>query len=136
VRGVLFRDDRLLLVREVSDGAWTLPGGWADVNESPAECVVREVREESGFESRAVKLLAVYDRSRHPHVPPFAFHVYKLFIACDIVGGAAGTSPETSDAAFFAEDALPPLSLSRVTGTQIARMFAHRHHPHWPTDLD
>src|SRR5262249_27374744 len=49
VRGVIFRDDRILLVRDVSDGCWTLPGGWADVLESPREAVEREVREESGF---------------------------------------------------------------------------------------
>src|SRR5512136_250247 len=68
VRGVVFRGDALLLVKElVDDGRWTLPGGWADPNESPGEAVVREVFEESGFQTRAVKLLAVYDRSKHPH---------------------------------------------------------------------
>src|SRR5215472_12953009 len=74
VRGAVFRDNRLLLVRETADeNRWTLPGGWADVNESPAEAVAREVREESGLEVRAVKLAAVWDRTRHPHgvVQPF-----------------------------------------------------------------
>src|SRR6476619_5943370 len=45
VRGAVFRDDRILLVRETSDEhRWSLPGGWADVNESPSDAVAREVR--------------------------------------------------------------------------------------------
>lgn len=137
VRGVVFdADGRLLLVREASDGLWTLPGGWADVNESPATATTREVREESGFETRAVKLLAVYDRTLHEHVPAFPYHVYKLFLRCERVGGVAATSVETSGVAFFAEDALPPLSVSRVTERQLRRMFEHERHPDWPADFD
>jgi len=137
VRGVVFdAEGRLLLVREASDGLWTLPGGWADVNESPATATVREVREESGFETRAVKLLAVYDRSLHEHVPAFPYHVYKLFLGCDLVGGAAATGVETSGVAFFDEVAVPPLSVSRVTERQLRRMFEHHRHPEWPTDFD
>ena len=136
VRGVVFDGDRLLLVREASDGLWTLPGGWADVNEAPGPATVREVREESGFETRAAKLLAVFDRSLHAHEPPFPYHVYKLFVRCDLVGGAATPSHETTAVAFATEDELPPLSVSRVTEQQIRRMFDHRRHPDWPTDFD
>jgi ADP-ribose pyrophosphatase YjhB (NUDIX family) len=136
VRGVVFREERILLVKEVSDGAWTLPGGWADVNESPTESVVREVREESGYETRAVKLLAIYDRSKHPHQPAFPFHVYKLFILCALTGGGPTPGTETSAVDFFAEGELPELSLSRVTPAQLRRVFAHRRHPRWAADLD
>jgi ADP-ribose pyrophosphatase YjhB (NUDIX family) len=74
VRGAIFKEGRVLLVRERSDpGRWTLPGGWADVNRSPRECVVTEVREEAGLDVKPTKLAAVYDRSRHPHVPPYPF---------------------------------------------------------------
>ncbi len=138
VRAVVFgTDGRLLLVRERSDGGWTLPGGWADVGVSPAENVVREVREESGFEVRAVKMLAVYARDRHPH-PPMLQHVYKLFVRCEIIGGAAlQETPETTGAAFFAEDAVPEeLSAARVTASQIRRFFEHYRHPELPTDFD
>ena len=136
VRGVVFRNEQILLVREVADGGWTLPGGWADVNESPSESVVREVREESGYETQPVKLLAVYDRSKHGHEPAFPFHVYKLFILCDVIGGEAVTSLETSGVGFFDADELPELSHSRVTAEQIRRFFAHQRHPEWPTDFD
>jgi len=137
VRAVAFVDNRILLVRELSDeGRWTLPGGWADVDDSPSEACVRELREESGFTAHAVKLLAIYDRSRHPHRPPHPFYVYKLFFLCEITGGRAAASTETTGAAFFAEHEIPELSVSRVTPQQIARFFEHLRHPEWPTDFD
>ena len=138
VRGVVFRENKILLVRERSDGKWTLPGGWADPGASPAENIVREIREESGFETQATKLLAVLDRSKHPHVPQLPFHVYKMFFQCAIVGGAAQPSSETDGVDFFSESDLPELSIDRVTPGQINRCFAHhRHrHPEWLADFD
>ena len=135
VRGIVFRNDAVLLVKELRDGLWTLPGGWADVNDSPGEATVREVYEESGYLTRATKLVACYDRHKHGH-PPYAFHIYKLFFQCELVGGTPANSVETEGAAFFRSDEIPPLSLPRVTPTQIARFFEHHRHPEWPTDFD
>jgi ADP-ribose pyrophosphatase YjhB (NUDIX family) len=114
---------------------WTLPGGWADVGESPTEGVVREVREESGYEVRAVKLLALHDRGRHPH-PPHTYAIYKLFFLCELLGGVPTASIETAGVGFFPEDDLPELSVGRVLPEQIRRFFEHLRHPHWPTDFD
>ena len=136
VRGAAFVDGRVLLVREISDGYWTLPGGWADVNQSAAECVVREIAEESGFLARARKLAAVRDYQRSGHPPRNVDSIYKMFFICDITGGAARASDETSEVAFFARDALPPLSLGRTTAAQIERMFHHAEHPDLATDFD
>lgn len=135
VRGAAFRDGRILMVREVTDGRWSLPGGWADVNQSPAQCVEREVWEESGFTARAVKLAAVWDKSRHGH-PPSAFSIYSMFFLCELTGGAPQTSVETSEIAFFAEDALPELSHGRIRPHQVKRMFAHYRQPDLPTEFD
>src|SRR5262245_29864369 len=135
VRAAVFQDDQILLVQEWSDGRWTLPGGWCDVGEAPGVAVAREVEEESGYRVRTAKLLAVYDKLRHGH-PPASFHVYKLFFRCDLVGGAAATSEETTAIGFFAEDSLPPLSLGRVTGAQVRRMFEHARDVTLPTDFD
>ena len=138
VRGAAFRDGKLLMVREaVDNGRWTLPGGWADVNQSPAEAVVKEVREESGFDVRVVKLAAVWDRTRHGHVPAYPFHIWKLFFICEITGGEARASLETTGVAFFAEAELPAdLSLGRVLLPQLRRMFEHLRQPELPTDFD
>ncbi len=135
IRGVIFKEEKLLLVRELSDGGWTLPGGWVDINETPSHAVEREVLEESGYEVRAEKLLALYDRRKHGH-PEYIFHLYKLYFRCELVGGQPKNSHETADAAFFAEDEIPPLSIGRTTPEVIKRMFFHLHHPGIPTEFD
>ncbi|MEH2067150.1 MAG: NUDIX hydrolase [Nostoc sp.] len=135
VRAAIFRDDTILLVKERSDGFWTLPGGWADVGESPSEVVVKEVYEESGYQARATKLLAVYDRNKQGH-PPFPFYIYKLFFHCELIGGSPSSSIETEAVDFFAEDALPELSIGRVMPAQINRLFQHYRQPDLPTDFD
>jgi ADP-ribose pyrophosphatase YjhB (NUDIX family) len=135
VRGAAFVEGRVLMVREISDGKWTLPGGWADINQTAGECVVREIAEESGFKARALKLAAVYDyQKRNP--PRHIDSIYKMFFICEIVGGAACASDETSEVAFFPRDELPPLSLGRTTAAQIDRMFEHRENPQLATDFD
>ena len=106
VRAAIFREGMILLVRERSDGCWTLPGGWADVGDSPGEAVAREVYEESGFIAKPVKVIAVLDRRRHGH-PASLFHVYKIFMLCQITGGSVRTSEETSEVGFFNERELP-----------------------------
>ncbi len=136
VRGAAFRDDKILLVKESVDGLWTLPGGWADVGDSPSEAVERELLEESGFEVRTTKLCAVYDRNKHPHKPSFPFHLYKMFFLCEITGGEPTTSPETDAVEFFAENQIPPLSQGRVLPQQIKRMFQYYRDPSLPTDFD
>ena len=136
LRGAVFKDSRILLVREVSDGKWSLPGGWADVNDSPSANIIREITEESGFETRVRKLAAVLDRSRHPHVPVAPYHVYKMFFVCEITGGAPKPNHEIHDVGFFREDAIPELSLARVLPTQIERMFLHWRQPDLPTEFD
>ncbi len=136
VRGVVFREDKLLLVQERSDGLWTLPGGWADVNDSPSDAVEREIVEESGFQAKAERMLAVFDRARHGHEPPFPFHVYKLFILCRLEGGEARTAMETTGVEFFGEDEIPPLSISRVTREQIQFCFETQNNSVGPCRFD
>jgi ADP-ribose pyrophosphatase YjhB (NUDIX family) len=123
IRAVVLNDEgALLLVKEKEDGLWTLPGGWVDVGESPSEAVEREVREESGYEVRATRLLALWDRDKHSH-PPIPFHVYKVFFQCELLGGAPlAASTETDGVGFFADGALPKLSSGRVTRQQVQRL--------------
>lgn len=135
VRGAVFRDGQVLLVRERSDGGWTLPGGWADVGDSPSQAVEREILEESGYRARAVRLLALYDRRKHDH-PPHPFHIYKVFFLCELEGGAPVHSDETDGVGFFSLDDLPPLSTARVTAAQLRRLYELACHPDWPPDFD
>jgi ADP-ribose pyrophosphatase YjhB (NUDIX family) len=135
VRGVVFKDDKILLVKEKVDGKWTVPGGWADVGSTPSENAEREVFEESGFRVKAKKVLAVYDRNKQGHTP-YIFHLYKIFFLCELIGGEAKTSFETDDVGFFGLDELPELSTGRITRKQIERFFEHYKNPNLPADFD
>jgi len=135
IRGVVFKDNKILMVRESEDGKWSLPGGWGDIGFTPSEVAVKEVYEESGFEVKANRLLGVFDKSRHPH-PPSAYHIYKLFILCDITGGQAKEGIETSAVGFFGLDELPPLSEGRITTSQIEYLFDCLHNPQKPVYFD
>ena len=136
VRGAVFRGERILLVREISDGFWTLPGGWGDVNQSARECVEREIQEESGFQARAVKLAAVWDYRRQRQAASHPYSIYKFFFICELIGGEASPSIETSAVEFFPLDKLPELSLGRVTPDQIRRMYEHWRNPELMTEFD
>jgi ADP-ribose pyrophosphatase YjhB (NUDIX family) len=138
VRGAVFdAAGRILLVRETADAdRWTLPGGWADVNQTPMHCVVREVAEESGYIVRAVKLAAAWDRAAQGH-PPLPFSIVKLFFICTLEGGAPRTSLETSEIGWFGESEIPlDLSPGRTLPHQIARMFTHWRNPELPTEFE
>jgi len=135
VRAVVAQEGKLLFVREAQDGFWSLPGGWADIGESPREVAEREVLEETGYVVSASKLLAVYDKAKHEH-PAELWYCYKLFILCELQGGAPAPTHETLDLGFFGPSSLPELSLPRVTQAQVQRMFVHLAQPQLPTDFD
>lgn len=136
VRGAIVREGRILLVQERSDGGWTMPGGWGDVGETPSAMVRREVREESGFEVRVEKLVAVYDANRLPAVRMEFYHAYKLIFLCTIIGGEACPSNETSAVDFFDLEHLPPLSSYRTNRQMLEEVFAHFADPARPAAFD
>jgi ADP-ribose pyrophosphatase YjhB (NUDIX family) len=135
VRAAVFREGRILLVKEPGDAGWSVPGGWADVGESPSEAAARETLEESGFRVRPVRLLAAYDRDRHDHLP-IPYHVYKLVFLCEILDEVPLSDVDTDGVRFFGEEELPELSVSRVTRAQISRFFEQYRNPGCPADFD
>ncbi|WP_106495577.1 NUDIX hydrolase [Lentibacillus sp. Marseille-P4043] len=122
VRGVVFKDNKILMVKEKIDDRWSLPGGFCDIGFSASENAVKEIKEESGYDVKARKLLTVLDMNKHPR-PPQAYHYYKIFIQCEIIGGNATTGVETKGISFFPEQDLPGLSTSRDTESQINLLF-------------
>jgi len=134
-RAAVIDQGKILMVRETMDGKWSLPGGWVDVGDSPAESIRREVLEETGLTVEVVKLAAVFDKLKHDH-PPAPNHSYLVYFLCDLTGGELSTSVETSAVGWFSEDEIPEVSKGRVTTGQIARMFEHWRNPELPTEFD
>lgn len=135
VRGAVVRDGQILLIQERSDAHWALPGGWADVGETPAEMVVREVWEESGYEVKPQKVVGVYDANRSGR-PLELFHAYKIVFLCNLIGGTGRPSLETLAVDFFPFDQLPPLSQNRTHARHLADIQKHLKNPACPTFFD
>jgi ADP-ribose pyrophosphatase YjhB (NUDIX family) len=135
IRGVVFEGEKILMIKETADQKWALPGGWADINYSPSEIVVKEVQEEAGLDVVPVRLMAVFDKLKNDH-PPDPYHAYKLFFLCEKVGGSLQTGTETLDVGYFAENQLPELSTDRNTERQITMMFDFFRNPHLPVYFD
>ena len=134
VRGAVVKDGKILLIQERADDRWAMPGGWADLGDSPRSVAEREVWEESGYRVRAEKVIAVIDANR---IEPFEFyHAYKLIFLCTLIEGEPRTSYETLAVDFFDPDHLPPLSLYRTNEDMIREVFAHLQHPDRPTAFD
>ena len=134
VRGAVVREGRILLIQERADNKWAMPGGWADLGDSPASVAEREVWEESGFRVKAEKVVAVIDANR---IQPFEFyHAYKLIFLCSLLDGEPQTSIETLAVDFFDPDTLPPLSSYRTDENMIREVYAHLQDPTRPTAFD
>lgn len=134
VRGAVIRDGRILLVQERADGRWAMPGGWADLGDLPSAMVEREVREESGLNVKAAKVVAVYDANRSD--PMEFYHAYKIVFLCEYISGETRPSFETLAVDFFDPTALPPLSLARTSERMIAEVLAHVNEPFRPAAFD
>ena len=128
VRAAVVKDGKILLVREISDGRWSMPGGWADVGDFPAQAAEREALEESGFEVKAKKVIGVFDANRNGRPMEF-FHAVKIVYLCNLIGGEAKASDETSEVAFFEFNNLPPLSENRTNLKHLNEIQAHLKNP-------
>lgn len=108
--GIIWDDaGRVLLTRRTDNGLWCLPGGALDPGETAAECVVRELAEETGLNVEATRLIGVYT---DPHfIVRYAdgnrWSMVVLSFECAVTGGTLGLSEETTEAAYFPPDDLP-----------------------------
>ena len=107
--GFLLRDNGLLLVRRGREpylGFHALPGGIMEYGERAEECVVREVEEETGLRTEAVRLVGVFS---DPGRDPRGHYVTMLFLLKEI-GGALEAGDDADTAGFFDRGSLPPLA--------------------------
>jgi len=119
---VLSPDQKILLVKETTDGNWSLPGGWADIGFSAKEVAVKECKEETGLDVVPVRLLAVFDKKYHAH-PPEPFYVYKMVIHCEAVSFESNSGFDIDDVQYFNIDELPELSEFRILKSQLELLY-------------
>lgn len=82
---------------------WGLPGGWMEFNEDPAEAVQREIEEESGLRVRVLRPLWIGSDPDRPRLD-------MAFLA-EVEEGCFRPSDEVDQAAYFAPDAMPELTI-------------------------
>lgn len=135
VRGAVFRDGKILMVKERADNGWTLPGGWVDVGDTPSGSAEREVLEEAGLKVRAEKVIGIYDANRSGSLE--LYHAFKIIFLCRLVGGELQPSLETSEAGFFGPGEIPgPFSGTRTAARHISDAFSALENPSLPTVFD
>ena len=134
-RAAIFKDGKILLTHE-NNGTWALPGGWCDVLESVRSNTIKEVKEETGLDVKAVRLIALQDRNKH-NVPTYAYGICKVFVLCEIVGGEFVKNIETTEIAFFDFDDLPEnLANEKTNKEQIRMCFAAYKDENWQPLFD
>lgn len=133
-RAAVFKDGKILLVRE-NNGKWSLPGGWVDVNVSVGENAVKEVKEESGLDVRAERIIAVQDRNKH-NLPVYAYGICKIFVLCSLIGGHFESNIETTGFDYFTLDDLPPLAEEKNNSKQVKMCFEAHENDNWQIKFD
>lgn len=133
-RGVIFKDNKILLVHE-NDGTWSLPGGWCDVLESVSSNTIKEVKEETGLDVKPNRIIAVQDRNKH-NKPIFAYGICKIFVLCDLLGGEFVPNIETTEMGYFSLDNLPNVSEDKSNKEQIRMCFEAYKNENWKVKFD
>lgn len=133
-RAAIFEEGKILLVRE-NNGKWSLPGGWVDVNVSVKENTIKEVKEESGLDVSADKIIAVQDRAKH-NLPVYAYGVCKVFVLCSVLGGQFVENIETTEFQYFGEFEIPEFAEEKNNLEQIKMCFRAYRSENWETEFD
>lgn len=134
-RAVIFKDNKILLTHE-KNGTWSLPGGWCEVLESIKSNTIKEVKEETGLDVEAIKIIAIQDRNKH-NKPIYAYGVCKVFVLCNLVGGEFCENIETTEIKYFLLDELPDnLADEKTNKEQIEMCFRAFNDKNWQTQFD
>ncbi len=134
-RAAIFKNNKILLTHE-SNGTWSLPGGWCEVLESVKSNTIKEVKEETGLDAEAIKIIAMQDRNKH-NKPIYAYGVCKVFVLCNAIGGKFTKNIETTEIKYFSIDEIPSnLAEEKTNKEQIEMCFNAYNDKEWQTQFD
>lgn len=121
----------ILLHRRSDNARWSIPGGAMELGESITDTVVREVKEETGFDVAIVRLVGIY--SDPGYVVAYddgeVRQQFSICFACRITGGEPRTSDESLHVDFFASDALDDLPMGEAIRLRIRHYLEDRGEP-------
>ena len=134
-RAAIFRNNKILLVHE-NNGTWSLPGGWCVVLESVKSNTEKEVREETGLNVKAVKIISIQDRNKD-NKPVYAYGVCKIFVLCEVINGKFVENIETTEIRYFSLQDLPHnLAEEKTNKEQIEMCYKAYLNENWQTQFD
>ena len=121
-------DGRILLHKRSDNFLWSLPGGAMELGESVEQAVIREVKEETGFDVEVLRCIGIY--SDPGHVIAFSDgevrQQFSICFACRIVGGELSVSSESVQVRFFTREELERLDLHPAQRIRIQDFLARQ----------
>ncbi len=118
VGGVVFKDDRVLLVRRgkpPSEGEWAIPGGSVELGETLQEAVAREILEETGISIRVGELVHLFDDVRKDETGRVRFHYVILDFAGEFLSGKVKAADDARDAGWVSPEDFRHLNVNKNT---------------------
>jgi len=100
VNGVVISEDgKILLERRADDKLWGIPGGWAEIGESPQESVKREIYEETGLNVEVKDIIDIFTRRPRDYGQPHTS--YHILFYCKLIDGSQKISCESLEIGFY-----------------------------------
>lgn len=124
IRGAIVENNKILLVQEIEDKLWCLPGGWAEIGESPSEAIKREILEETGLIVSVENIIGIYDANKDGRYLSL-YHAYKIIFFCERISGELKTSIETIGVDYFEQKKIPNLSVRRTHSRHLNDIFEY-----------
>jgi ADP-ribose pyrophosphatase YjhB (NUDIX family) len=123
---------RILLQRRADSGNWALPGGAMEMAESLADSVIREVKEETGFDIEVTGLVGTYTDPRHiiAYSDGEVRRQFNICYTARITGGTLAISDESTEIRFVAPAQLDGLSIHHTQRARLDHYLEHRSAPY------
>lgn len=104
---------RVLLIRKTDNRLWALPGGGHELGESIADTVVREVKEETGYDVDVETITGIYTNPHHvmAYDDGEVRQQFSIAFKARLVGGEAQTSSESSEVVWLSPDEIAKLDM-------------------------
>lgn len=123
--------NRILLIHKTDNDLWALPGGGHDIGESIGDTVVREVREETGYEVELTGIVGTYTNPKHvmAYDDGEVRQQFSICFSARLAGGQMRTSSESKEVAWVARDRLSGLDMHSSMRLRIEHYLEHRQQP-------